>query len=272
MTQSLTALDFRFAAILPASLLLLLGACSGEASQDGAAGSGEAHDGNATWSYEGETGPEHWGDLDPTYVLAKTGKEQSPIDLDPAASTAEGADALAFAYQPTTLEVLHNGHTVEDNYNDGGSIELGGTEYKLAQFHFHSPSEHTVAGKHAAAEMHFVHHDADGGLAVVAVFIDEGAENAVFKSIGNYLPEEVGRADHVDGISIDATALLPTNRATWRYDGSLTTPPCSEGVRWVVMKEHITASAEQIERFRRLYGGNNRPTQPLNGRELVTAP
>ncbi len=223
------------------------------------------------WSYEGETGPAHWSELTPDYALAKEGKRQSPIDIAVAKTVATEVPPIEVLYDPTTLEIFNNGHTVEDDYHDGGHLSIDGHDYALAQFHFHSPSEHTINGEHFPMEMHLVHRDADGKLAVLGVMIAEGQQNELFARVGHYAPTEPGRADHVHGVEIDATELLPPSLASYRYSGSLTTPPCSEDVRWLMLKTPIEASKEQIARFRQIYFGNNRPTQPLNGRTVVAA-
>ena len=252
---------FRETTTAAAALFLLLAASSCRSSQPS----------TADWSYQGSTGPAHWGELKPEYALAATGRRQSPIDVETASAVPADTDAIRFDYEPTTLEVLNNGHTVEDDYHAGGKITVGGHEYRLAQFHFHSPSEHTVDGEHFPMEMHLVHKDADGKLAVVAVMIAEGQENPQFMRFGRHVPREPGRAEKVDGMFVDATDLLPADLSNFRYSGSLTTPPCSEDVRWFVMRQPITASRRQIEEFRKVYYGNNRPTQPLNGRTITAA-
>lgn len=223
------------------------------------------------WSYEGATGPAHWGDLRPEYALAQEGKRQSPIDINVAATVAAEQAPIEVSYDPATLEIFNNGHTIEDDYHEGGKISVDGHEYELAQFHFHSPSEHTINGEHFPMEMHLVHKDAEGMLAVVGVMIAEGRTNEVFARVGPYAPIEPGRAEHVEGIEIDATDLLPESLASFRYSGSLTTPPCSEDVRWLLLRTPIEASKEQIARFQTIYFGNNRPTQPLNDRKVIAS-
>ncbi len=225
---------------------------------------------HAEWSYKGSTGPEHWGDLRPDYVLAKTGKQQSPVDIVTAQIRRQDAAPLNASYQQTTLEILNNGHTVEDNYHGGGVLAFEGREYKLAQFHFHSPSEHTIDGKHTPMEVHLVHKDASGKLAVIGVMIREGLAHPELAVLWKHLPESPGRAEAVANVNVNASQLLPKSLASYRYSGSLTTPPCSEGVAWFVLQEPIEASAEQIAAFRKVITGNNRPTQPLNGR-VITA-
>ena len=227
--------------------------------------------GGPEWSYEGSTGPAHWGDLKPEYVLAKTGTEQSPIDIVPASATKKDGEPIEVSYQPTTVEILNNGHTIEDDYHGGGRLRVGEHEYTLAQFHFHSPSEHTVDGKHFPMEMHLVHKDAGGNLAVIGVLIAEGKENPALANIERYFPPTPGRAQRIEGVFVNATDLLPASLASYRYSGSLTTPPCSEGVAWFVLREPIEASKAQIAGFRAIIDGNNRPTQPLHGRTVTAS-
>jgi carbonic anhydrase len=138
------------------------------------------------------------------------------------------------------------------------------------QYHFHSPSEHTVKGQHHPMEMHLVHKSADNKLAVIGVFIDEGAHNAAFDPIWSNLPDTKGEEVHVENVMVDVNQLLPASMESYRYDGSLTTPPCSEGVKWIVMTTPIQMSAEQINAFRAIISGNNRPVQPLNSRVVET--
>ena len=149
-------------------------------------------------------------------------------------------------------------------------MTVGATAYQLAQYHFHAPSEHTVNGTHSPMEMHFVHTTADGQLAVIGVLIVEGAHNAAFDPIWANLPTQKGMENHLTHVKVDVDALLPTARTTYRYDGSLTTPPCSEGVKWFVMTTPIALSPAQIHAFTSLIHGNNRPVQPLNGRSVFT--
>lgn len=222
-----------------------------------------------TWSYKGSTGPAHWGEMKTEYALAKTGKRQSPIDIVPAKAVETTSTKIVPAYVDTGLEILNNGHTVEDSIQGGGTLAVDGKTYSLAQFHFHSPSEHTIDGKHAPMEMHLVHKDAAGKLAVVAVMIQEGDENAELARLWKHMPKEPGRTNNVKGETVNASKLLPTNLASWSYSGSLTTPPCSEDVAWFVLETPIHASKAQVKAFRDVIKDNNRPTQPLNGRTVT---
>lgn len=221
---------------------------------------------SADWSYEGDSGPDHWADLSEDYALARTGQRQSPINISTSAAKVAALPRIDLDYQPHGLAIFNNGHTVEDDYTGGGSMTVDGHTYELAQFHFHSPSEHTLDGQHAAMEMHLVHKDAQGALAVLAVMIVEGEENEAFSDLSAFIPTEPGRADHVEGVTVDVNDLLPARIDSYRYSGSLTTPPCSEGVAWFVLADPIEVSADQIANFREVFFGNNRPTQALNGR------
>ena len=250
------------AILLTGALIVMVGirACSTESTDGG---------GPEEWSYEGATGPDHWADLSPDYVLARTGQKQSPIDIATADAIREEAPPIVLDYHPTTLDVVHNGHSIQDDYTGGGFLEIEGQRYDLAQFHVHSPSEHTIDGKPAAAELHFVHKNESGELLVLGVLIEEGAETAFIHRVQQYIPQEPGRANHVEGVLVDASELMPKSLASYRYEGSLTTPPCSEGVRWIVLREPIESSPDQIERLRKTIPKNNRPTQPLHGRRVV---
>jgi carbonic anhydrase len=170
----------------------------------------------------------------------------------------------------TIENIVNNGHSIQANVATGGTLKTPTGDYMLKQFHFHSPSEHTYNGKHAAMEMHMVHADADGNLAVVGVMIEEGAENKFFARIWPNIPAAKGGKTPVTGMGFGPADLLPTSRATYRYSGSLTTPPCSENVDWTMMQTPVTASAAQIAAFRNVMYHNNRPTQPLNGRAIKT--
>lgn len=238
------------------------------AKEDGPAPKTPAAQKAAAWSYAGETGPSHWGELSPAYVLAKTGKEQSPVNIATADAVPADLAALNVSYHETTLEILNNGHTVEDDYHEGGTLTVDGHIYKLAQFHFHSPSEHTIDGKHTPLEMHLVHRDAAGKLAVVGVMVEEGAAHPELAVLLRHMPAAPGRSVAVEGVRVNASRLLPASLASFRYPGSLTTPPCSEQVAWFVLQRPIEASKEQIAAFRKVISGNNRPTQPLNRRTI----
>jgi carbonic anhydrase len=218
------------------------------------------------WGYEGEGGPEHWGELSEEYELCETGVEQSPIDLS--GETEQDLANIQFSYEPSAINILNNGHTIQVNYDEGSSIEVNGTRYQLLQFHFHAPSEHTEDGESFPAELHLVHADADGNLAVVGILLEEGQESAALAPVWLHLPAQEGEVETVEG-SVDAAGFLPEEQATYRYSGSLTTPPCSEGVSWFVMMEPVEISAEQLQQLAVIIEGSNRPIQELGERDLL---
>lgn len=219
------------------------------------------------WEYEGEAGPEVWGNLSSEYALCNTGHAQSPIDVTEIQSV-DLAD-IAFNYVPSKLTISHNGHTIQVDYDTGSSIIYNEIPYNLAQFHFHTPSEHTADGESFPMEVHFVHKSASGALAVVGViFIESEVDNPAYAPIFENMPTVQTTPQVIDQM-IDANALLPTGRAFITYTGSLTTPPCSEGVRWLLINEPVELSAAQIESFRAIFELNARPVQPLNTRDLL---
>lgn len=220
------------------------------------------------WSYEGEAAPANWGKLDPKFATCATGKNQSPIDIG---STKPGSGKPpGLSYAKGTTEMVNNGHTVQVNYAPGSSLSVDGRTFELKQFHFHAPSENTVNGKHFPMEGHLVHADAQGNLAVVAVMFSEGAANPALESLWKAMPSKAGAKSALKD-PVSAADLLPKERKYYRFEGSLTTPPCSEGVRWMVLQKPVTASKAQIEAFRKAVGfANNRPVQALNARPVST--
>lgn len=250
-----------------AQALLLLSACVPVTREAAAARSADAATEHVAphWGYTGDIGPEYWGELNPEYILCKTGESQSPINIDQV-NELDLAN-IDFSYQPSPLTIVNNGHTVEVVYAEGSSIELDGERYNLEQFHFHSPSEHEVDDQLAVLELHLVHKTESGKIAVVGILFKEGAENAALGPVWAHLPTEPGAAQTF-AAEIDAATLLPADHTSFRYAGSLTTPPCSEGVSWLVMTEAEEISPEQLSQFTAIYDGNNRPVQPLNGREI----
>lgn len=217
------------------------------------------------WAYEGEHGPEHWGDMSKDYASCSHGKTQSPIDISGAQN--EALPDIGFAYKPSKTNILNNGHTIQVNYDEGSSITLDGVQYSLLQFHFHDPSEHTVAGKSFGMEVHLVHKNAKGELAVVGLLIQEGKENTVLAETWKNMPAKADEKKTL-AVSINAQDLLPEGHTYYRYSGSLTTPPCSEGVNWLVFKSPIEMSKAQIAAFKKLINKNARPVQPLNTRTV----
>ena len=219
------------------------------------------------WTYEGEEGPSHWGELDESYATCSVGKSQSPIDvLNP---SEQDLTNISFHSQPSAVNILNNGHTVQVNYDPGSYIELDNTRYDLVQFHYHAPSEHTIDSESFPAELHIVHRSADGNLAVVGILLKEGTENVAYQPFIGNLPVE--KTDPKDaGVKINAIDLLPSVQTTFRYSGSLTTPPCTEGVNWLLMTTPVEISAQQLTALDSLFeAGNNRPVQPINDRTLI---
>jgi carbonic anhydrase len=220
------------------------------------------------WSYSGGTGPTHWSSVS-GYGLCGVGKFQSPINIVSAQTRAASLPPLSFSYLPSGARVSDNGHTVEVDVASGNALSVGNARYSLIQFHFHRPSEERINGTRFEMSAHFVHRDSAGHVAVVAVLIEEGAANPLFERIwrsisGQKLHKASQRVD-----SINLLDLLPARRGYYAYRGSLTTPPCSEGVRWFVLKARVTLSAAQIAAFAQLYPDNARPIQPLNGRMVL---
>ncbi|RLJ39232.1 carbonic anhydrase [Acidovorax sp. 106] len=218
---------------------------------------------HAHWAYQGHGGPKHWGELESSFEACARGSAQSPVDIrNPVKAD---LPALDFQYAAAAPTLVNNGHTVQVNLPAGNNLVVDGKKLELLQFHFHTPSEEAVAGKHAAMVAHFVHKDEDGKLGVVAVLIQPGKTNPAWAPIFAHLPR-VGEQVTVDGLSLDLPALLPAKKGYYSFEGSLTTPPCSEGVKWMVLKEPVKLSPQQIKAFRQIYNANARPLQPLNGR------
>ncbi len=212
------------------------------------------------WGYEGAIGPENWASLSTDFEVCEAGVEQSPIDINFADAREDIPDPV-LNWELGDLQIVNNGHTIQANVREGSTTVLNGKTYNLLQFHWHKPSEHTVEGDPFAMELHFVHADEDGSLAVLGVLIEEGAANPLYDELWAAQPEEVGFETVKD---VDFTELLPEDLATYTYPGSLTTPPCSEGVAWNVIEMPATMSAAQLDAF--LFDGNARPVQPFNDR------
>jgi carbonic anhydrase len=229
------------------------------------------------WSYEQSEGPARWGKLSAKWAACGTGRAQSPIDIEktqranlPTMKTEFRPAELKIVHHEHMADVVNTGHTVQVNYTQGDKLRIGDEEYELLQYHFHSPSEHTVGGKRVPLEMHLVHKSAQGGLAVIGVFLEEGETNPAFEPIWANLPRTKGMEYHLQHVNVDVNQLLPRTTASYRYSGSLTTPPCSEDVKWIVLRSPVPISRDQIDRIRSVLAGNNRPTQALNGRAVVT--
>jgi carbonic anhydrase len=222
----------------------------------------------AHWSYAGATGPVKWGTLEKEYSACALGKTQSPIDIRDDVAKQADLPAINFDYKASTLKIIDNGHTIQINYAPGSSITVGGKQYELVQFHFHKPSEEKLNGKSYDMVAHLVHRDQEGKLAVVAVLLATTGANPLIKTLWDNLPKKKETETAVDAVKINVADLLPTNKAYYTFAGSLTTPPCSEGVTWFVLKNPTSISADESARFARSYPMNARPVQPLNGREV----
>jgi carbonic anhydrase len=216
------------------------------------------------WSYTAPTGPENWGELHSEYERCTSGKAQSPIDIETAVQTESGP--LTFAYQPGHAVVLNNGHTIEVSPVNAGSITLASGNYSLVQLHFHTPSEEKIQGRTYPLNAHLVHRNAVGEFAVVALLFEEGAHNPTLERILANMPGNTGGVANLEGLSV--SDLLPTRHEHYAYSGSLTTPPCTEGVRWHVLSTVMQLSPAQLQAFQALYPMNARPVQPLNGRQV----
>ena len=230
------------------------------------------------WSYSGADGPTYWADLDPDYKACGDGTEQSGIDLIDARSGDFGR--IALSYTPEPFEVKNNGHAIEvaalksedtlalaDSSNPDAPL----TDYVLAQLHFHAPSEHTLNGKNYPVEVHFVHQAPDGKLAVVGVFFEQGAANPTFAKIASKIPSQADQTNQMSSDLNPEGLMPPLDGTAFRYDGSLTTPPCTEGVTWTVYKQPVTLSASQIEDLTSVYSDNARPVQPIGDRVILSS-
>lgn len=215
------------------------------------------------WDYEGAGGPENWSKLDQNNKVCAIGQRQSPIDIKDGIKV--DLEPIKFNYQPSTFRIIDNGHTVQVEIGES-SISLTGKTYELVQFHFHRPSEEKVNGQRFDMVAHLVHKADDGQLAVVAVLLERGTENSFIQTLWNNMPLEKNLPVAPPTTTIDLNTLLPTARNYYTYMGSLTTPPCSEGVLWLVMKQPVQVSPDQINIFSRLYKNNARPIQPSGGR------
>ena len=222
------------------------------------------------WSYKGETGTDFWGELDPQFQACRSGQAQSPINIEGSGFSLD-VGSLDFNYQDTPLIIVNNGRTISVDYQPGSSLTLDDKEYELVQFHFHQPSEHLIKGRAAAMEAHFVHREgATGDLVVLAVLMSEGETNKALELIWRRILPSDSQAEKIADLTINALQILPEDsKRYYRYQGSLTTPPCSEIVTWLVLKQPISVSKSQLASFDRVIGNNARPVQALNKRSLL---
>lgn len=221
----------------------------------------------AHWSYEGATGPAHWGEVDAASKVCSVGSQQSPIDVE--SSIKAQLPPLEIAWRKKPDMIVNNGHTIQVNAAAGNTLTVAKEKYDLVQFHFHHPSEHRIAGKSFPMEVHFVHRNAAGSLAVIGVLMTAGKANPAFKQIAGAMPAKAGEPVKMN--AVDANQLLPARRSYYRYAGSLTTPPCSEVVNWLLLREPIQVAQADIDAFAKLYPMNARPPQKDNRRFVLSS-
>ncbi|WP_022722066.1 carbonic anhydrase [Rhodopseudomonas sp. B29] len=227
---------------------------------------GVAAEGAHHWGYEGDTGPAKWGELDPANQICTIGVQQSPIDISSTISA--NLYPLEIHWADSADTIVNNGHTIQLNAAPGSTLKLGSANFDLVQFHFHRPSEHTIDGKSLPMEVHFVHRMSTGTLGVVGVLMQEGKSNPAFAKIVATMPQSEGPAVKADS-AINPNAFLPEKRSYFRYEGSLTTPPCSEVVDWIVLTTPVEVAAEDVAAFAKLYPMNARPVQKENRRFVL---
>ena len=234
---------------------------------------GEVHaeGGEVHWSYEGINGPQAWGKLKPDFNVCALGKRQSPINIEDASTLQGPAEPLQFNYTASSGTVVNNGHTIQVDLYGDNSVTVRGSTYKLVQFHFHTPSEEQINYRNYAMVAHLVHKNNEGQLAVVAVLLDAGVANALIDKVWTYMPLDTGDRVRMPVGLIDMNELLPKDQRYYQFMGSLTTPPCTEGVLWMVLKQPTAVSREQIRLFTQLFPRNARPVQPVNGRAVREA-
>ncbi|MGF1486442.1 MAG: carbonic anhydrase [Prochloraceae cyanobacterium] len=226
-------------------------------------------DGLGEWNYD-RFGPESWGQLSPDFRVCENGTQQSPINLEHEGTLhANNLHDLDFNYHLSVLKIVNNGHTIQVNPDPDNHLKVAGKNFDLLQFHFHHPSEHVVYGKHYPMEAHLVHRcKEDGELTVLGVFFEEGEENQILNTIWKDLPEHKSKEHAIIG-HINPMQFLPAQKLAYRYNGSLTTPPCSQIVRWIVFEEAIKASKQQLDKFAQIFPNNARPVQPSNHRLII---
>jgi carbonic anhydrase len=224
------------------------------------------------WSYNGTDGPAHWAQVSESFHTCESGRAESPIDIRSAQKAPEGTPHIQFSYEPMPVHLLNTGHAIQFAAEPGkDSVTLGDTRYQLVQFHFHSPGEERFAGRASPMDAHLVHASKDGKLLVVAVqFVVGDKPNSVLGALLDDIPENSGAENSDDALLVNPKGLLPpATSGYYTYSGSLTTPPCSEGVTWIELKEPVTISRAQLEAMRQFYDHNQRPVQPLNGRQIL---
>lgn len=223
----------------------------------------------AHWEYEGDNGPQYWGSIKEEFKMCSQGKMQTPINIIPTDNI--NLKPLKFNYNTSASDLINNGHTVQINIVNGSSVKIDNIKYELKQFHFHTPSENNINGKSYPLESHFVHASKDGRLAVVAIMFEEGEENPILKKIwSKFSIIKKNIKIPIELTSNDIENIMPTNKAYYKFMGSLTTPPCSENVKWNVFKVPVKISKKQIQQFFNIFGHtNNRPIQPTDNRKIL---
>ncbi|MBF0541573.1 MAG: carbonic anhydrase family protein [Nitrospirae bacterium] len=221
---------------------------------------------NISWGYSGAGSPENWGKLDKSFSICSEGKNQSPVNLTAFVKTA--IKNIYFNYNTYAAEILNNGHAIEVNYSNGSTITVDKTTFELKKIIFHAPSENTVEGRSYPMEAQLIHSDKHGNIAIIAVLLTEGSENEFIKTLWTQLPKKSGEKNSL-AERLNVNNMLPMDRHYFRFSGSLTTPPCTEGVRWFIFKNAITISKEQIKTFTDVMHDNNRPVQQINGRVIL---
>lgn len=221
------------------------------------------------WSYQGGTGPEHWGSLDTEYTTCANGESQSPVDIQKSEIN-QGNTDIKMNYEPSDFTVKNDGHTVlAEPEKPNNTLTFDGEEYTLSQFHFHAPSEHQINGEHEDMELHLVHESPEGELVVTAFMLQESSGTSFPSSFWDKMPSSEAEAPASTDKLINLEELLPLSSSTFQYNGSLTTPPCTEDVRWVVYEQPVSLTNSQLENFQQIFEDNHRPVQPLNGREVI---
>lgn len=242
--------------------MFVLGSCQA------CAGLGIAADTHGDWSYKGRSGPDYWGTLSPDYKACALGTSQSPIDIKKTITA--DVEPLSILWRRSTVTAVNNGHTIQVNVPPGNLMSRGGKFYELLQFHFHAPSEHTVDGKVYPMEVHFVHREqGTDNLVVVGVLADTGMPNVAMSQLARNFPMKAG--DEVEVERVSPRELLPVGLSYWRYEGSLTTPPCTENVTWLVMREPLRVDGGDLMRFVSIYNGNSRPVRDPNRRFILSS-
>ncbi|MDP3653208.1 MAG: carbonic anhydrase family protein [Rhodoferax sp.] len=258
-------------AVTPQTSRLQLQARAAALAAKAAPAPGDAHGGEVHWDYAGENGPKAWGMLKPEFNLCAIGKRQSPINIEDGSTLMGPAEPVQFNYTPSNATVVNNGHTIQVDVQGDNAITVRGSSYRLLQFHFHTPSEEQINQKRFAMVAHLVHKNDEGQLAVIAVLLEPGAANPLIDKVWTYMPLDTNDQVRMPRELLNMNELLPADQRYYQFMGSLTTPPCTEGVLWMVLKQPMQISRNQFKLFTQLYPNNARPVQPVNGRPVRDA-